>query len=100
MFLGAAADFYDSTRSSRRYVLTANTFGSPETFRCQKCGREYRTKYTCNRHERLECGIPAKYSCSACDFRSKHKHNLKQHYESVHGNKRTIKADHFFNFQG
>lgn len=66
--------------------------GGLMTFCCRKCGRGYRTKYTCNRHERNECGIPAKFSCSACGFRAKHKHNLKQHYESVHLGRRMVTA--------
>lgn len=79
-------------KSGRQSVVPPPLAGLSMAYRCRKCGRGYRTKYTCNRHERTECGIPAKFSCSACGFRAKHKHNLKQHYESVHMGKRTTTA--------
>lgn len=63
--------------------------GSP-LFRCHRCGRAYKTKYTCRRHERVECGLPAMYSCSLCNYRAKHKHSVKQHFDCVHKKKLTI----------
>lgn len=56
-------------------------------YNCQRCGRSYKTKYTCRRHERLECGLPAQYSCSLCSYRAKHKHSVKQHFDCVHKKK-------------
>lgn len=79
-----------ANRRSRGGVASIVPRKPAHSFRCPKCGREYRTKYTCSRHTRLECGLPAKYWCSECDFRSKHKHNLKQHFESVHLGKRLV----------
>lgn len=64
--------------------ITLEKLPFDNSFPCGKCGRIYRTKYTQNRHERYECGKPAKFNCSQCDFRSKHKHNLKQHFDAVH----------------
>lgn len=52
--------------------------------KCERCGRTYKTKYTLRRHERLECGLPAQYQCKLCDYRAKHKHSLKHHFEGVH----------------
>lgn len=63
-------------------------FGSSSPmFNCSKCGRPYKTKYTLRRHERLECGLPALYKCRLCDYRAKHKHSVKQHFEGVHEKK-------------
>lgn len=63
---------------------------SNNIYNCSKCGRPYKTKYTLRRHERLECGLPALYKCRACDYRAKHKHSVKQHYEGVHEKKYKI----------
>lgn len=65
--------------------LTYNA--SSPMFHCSKCGRPYKTKYTLRRHERLECGLPALYKCRICDYRAKHKHSVKQHFEGVHEKK-------------
>lgn len=70
----------------------ASTSPTQPMYACRKCGRSYRTKYTCRRHERNECGMPARFSCDECGFRAKHKHNLKQHYESVHMGRRPTAA--------
>lgn len=75
-------------------VMVAARFWDPLTFsasspmfHCSKCGRPYKTKYTLRRHERLECGLPALYKCRICDYRAKHKHSVKQHFEGVHEKK-------------
>lgn len=60
-------------------------------YKCSRCGRPYKTKYTLRRHERLECGIPAQYQCKLCDYRAKHKHSLKHHFEGVHKKKFKLK---------
>lgn len=100
--LSVATDSINKGTSDGGAVGSNETNSTPNKYYpCEKCGREYRTKYTRSRHERLECGIPAKYSCRMCNFRSKHKHNLKQHFESVHTNKRLPKEEmFFFNFSG
>jgi len=54
------------------------------SYNCQRCGRQYKTKYTARRHERLECGLSAQYACSLCNYRAKHKHSVKQHFDCVH----------------
>lgn len=73
-------------------VFSAARFWEPfisssPIFNCSKCGRPYKTKYTLRRHERLECGLPALYKCRLCDYRAKHKHSVKQHFEGVHEKK-------------
>lgn len=78
-----AHDFLDFRRMWEMFsCVEAQT--TPSVFNCAKCGRVYKTKYTLRRHERLECGLPAKYKCRACNYLSKHKHSIKQHYETVH----------------
>lgn len=54
------------------------------SYNCQRCGRAYKTKYTARRHERLECQKTAQFSCSLCNYRAKHKHSVKQHFDCVH----------------
>lgn len=55
-----------------------------EVYPCRKCNRIYARKYTRSRHERLECGIAAQFECPFCNFRAKHKHNLKSHISKAH----------------
>lgn len=78
------------------HLLGATDEHGAPLFRCHRCGRAYKTKYTCRRHERVECGLPAMYSCSLCNYRAKHKHSVKQHYDCVHKKKLTtliLKSD-------
>lgn len=58
--------------------------GISEIYPCRKCNRIYARKYTRSRHERLECGIAAQFECPFCNFRAKHKHNLKSHISKAH----------------
>lgn len=58
--------------------------GLSEVYPCRKCNRIYARKYTRSRHERLECGIDAQFECPFCNFRAKHKHNLKSHISKAH----------------
>lgn len=84
---------FSSSHISFPLVLAAARFWEPlvfsssPIFNCSKCGRPYKTKYTLRRHERLECGLPALYKCRLCDYRAKHKHSVKQHFEGVHEKK-------------
>lgn len=32
----------------------------------------------------MECGMEARYHCDLCDFKAKHKHNLKCHMKTKH----------------
>lgn len=60
------------------------TGDTSKIYPCRKCNRAYARKYTRSRHERLECGIEAQFECPFCDFRAKHKHNLKSHISKAH----------------
>lgn len=72
------------------HLLGATDEHGAPLFRCHRCGRAYKTKYTCRRHERVECGLPAMYSCSLCNYRAKHKHSVKQHFDCVHKKKLSL----------
>lgn len=78
----------------------ALALGLSEVYPCRKCNRIYARKYTRSRHERLECGIEAQFECSFCNFRAKHKHNLKSHISKAHSKRlveyRTIICIHSF----
>lgn len=54
-----------------------------QTYSCDTCGRQYRSKISLQRHKRLECGKEAQFKCMLCHARFKHKHSLLRHY-NVH----------------
>lgn len=82
----AAAAVAAATINALHMLGATDEHGAP-VYRCHRCGRAYKTKYTCRRHERVECGLPALYSCSLCNYRAKHKHSVKQHFDCVHKKK-------------
>ena len=48
-------------------------------YKCPKCPREYFHKCSLVYHLTNECGIPPRFQCSYCHFRSNHKKYLKIH---------------------
>lgn len=75
--------------------------GISEIYPCRKCNRIYARKYTRSRHERLECGIAAQFECPFCNFRAKHKHNLKSHISKAHSKRWTpVDKLYFLNIFG
>lgn len=94
----AAAAMAAATINALHMLGATDEHGAP-VYRCHRCGRAYKTKYTCRRHERVECGLPALYSCSLCNYRAKHKHSVKQHFDCVH-KKKLIKPDDEWTMKG
>ena len=63
------------------------SFSRPKPFKCYKCNRSYVRKDHLKRHLIVECGVPPQLSCDFCNYKTKHKHVLKNHLSSQHKNR-------------
>lgn len=59
-----------------------NTSGS--RYYCRKCGRNYNRKANLNRHMKLECGVPKKFTCLTCGKSFARNNELTKHVMFVH----------------
>lgn len=49
-------------------------------WKCDRCDRQYKWKYSLNHHVRHECGIPPKYKCDNCmQYKTNIYGNFKRH---------------------
>lgn len=53
-------------------------------FICPKCNKGYERRNTLTRHLQYECGVSPQFHCTYCDFKAKHKSNLKSHVVMRH----------------
>lgn len=51
---------------------------------CPKCRRSYKYKNNLNRHLRSECGVPPKYICSICNYKTYYNCRLTVHMAFKH----------------
>ncbi|XP_071634178.1 uncharacterized protein [Temnothorax longispinosus] len=56
-------------------------------FACSRCGRSYKSKYTLQRHEQLECGKEPQFKCPFCPQRCKRKEPWQNHIRHQHKDK-------------
>ncbi|XP_033231815.1 zinc finger protein 681-like [Belonocnema kinseyi] len=52
--------------------------------RCQKCGRNYKTKRYLVLHTKFDCGVMPQFACKLCGKRFTRKCNVTRHMNSVH----------------
>ncbi|KAJ9593513.1 hypothetical protein L9F63_014943, partial [Diploptera punctata] len=53
-----------------------------QDFKCPVCFRSYKWKKALIRHQRYECGVTPRFTCSLCGNSFTHKHTLKNHYKA------------------
>ncbi|XP_023310088.1 longitudinals lacking protein, isoforms A/B/D/L-like [Anoplophora glabripennis] len=53
-------------------------------FRCEQCGKWYKTKNNLGRHLKYECQRDPKFQCTYCSYRAKLNCNLLKHIRSQH----------------
>lgn len=60
-------------------------------WKCERCDRQYKWKYSLNHHVRHECGIPPKYKCERCvQYKTNIYGNFKRHQLSCENKSRYI----------
>lgn len=56
---------------------------------CTRCGNKYATKVSLSYHLKV-CGVPARFSCVICGYKTKHKGDLKKHFDCMHNPQATV----------
>lgn len=69
------------------FILIYSRNFSGSTYACNQCEKSYKHKQSLSRHKRHECGKGAQFQCKiiGCNFKTKHKPNLKYHSLIIHG---------------
>ncbi|KAG8259356.1 hypothetical protein J6590_014824 [Homalodisca vitripennis] len=73
--------------ASRVTVAGVSSVQAAPTFRCDGCSRSYNHRKSLSRHQRLECGKEAQFSCPFCPYRAKQPNNVKLHMYNQHSDK-------------
>ncbi|XP_033231851.1 zinc finger protein 37 homolog [Belonocnema kinseyi] len=65
-------------------------------FKCKKCARSYKWKWSLNQHQKLECGVSPCFKCESCGKSFKRNSTLKSHVQRVHHetNSKTSRTRH------
>ncbi|XP_044583227.1 zinc finger protein 878-like [Cotesia glomerata] len=53
-------------------------------FECSKCKNTFSTKNSWIYHEKYQCGVPPRYQCSYCPYKSRKSANVKKHSIRMH----------------
>lgn len=66
--------------------------------RCQRCGKEYKYRYTFLRHTQYECGREPKIQCPYCSVRTKQRGHIYRHIRRSHQGKKVYAIDFNWGF--
>lgn len=75
------------TRKSGRKRYRKRWPDDEDDAHCDRCGRAYKSINALESHKRLECGLPPKFVCYYCEYRSKRKSDIKRHIGYTHPSK-------------
>ncbi|XP_073977303.1 longitudinals lacking protein, isoforms A/B/D/L-like [Rhodnius prolixus] len=53
-------------------------------FSCTACGKVYQHRQSLYNHVSYQCGREPQFACPYCQYRSRHKVNLKRHIATIH----------------
>lgn len=67
-----------------QFFFIVTGFNNVNCFSCPKCYRIYKYKNNLSRHLRTECGIPPKFICDICDYRTYYRCRLTAHRAFKH----------------
>ncbi|KAL6434189.1 hypothetical protein ACFW04_005951 [Cataglyphis niger] len=84
--------------NARHKVACSSTYGNPKaferpgnyldkkpgSFKCPKCGKEYRWLRNMKNHLKIECGQEPKECCPYCPHRTKYRSSLQKHIFRIH----------------
>ncbi|XP_033231848.1 zinc finger protein 208-like [Belonocnema kinseyi] len=61
-------------------------------YKCDKCARVYKKKYSLVAHKKFECDVVPQFGCKLCDKRFKRKFHMNAHVNRVHHNANSNKS--------
>ncbi|XP_070149661.1 longitudinals lacking protein, isoforms H/M/V isoform X21 [Polyergus mexicanus] len=89
---------YQREQANRHKVACSSTYANPKasersgnyldkkpgSFKCPKCGKEYRWLRNMKNHLKIECGQEPKECCPYCPHRTKYRSSLQKHIFRIH----------------